>query len=147
MLPAGRITEVYAFVIVAIFFLIIRRPPRSTRTDTRCPYTTLFRSIVIAVGGEEGRILHAAGLGGVVRRDHRGHRVIGIGAERAREIRQRIDGGLEHRLRVAGVFRRIQHLHRDLGAARALVVAPRTEERRVGKECGSTCWTGWSPYH
>src|SRR3546814_2433257 len=26
------------------FFLIIRRPPRSTRTDTRFPYTTLFRS-------------------------------------------------------------------------------------------------------
>src|SRR3546814_7314994 len=25
-------------------FLIIRRPPRSTRTDTRFPYTTLFRS-------------------------------------------------------------------------------------------------------
>src|SRR3546814_16764887 len=26
------------------FFLIIRRPPRTTRTDTLCPYTTLFRS-------------------------------------------------------------------------------------------------------
>src|SRR3546814_5306255 len=26
------------------FFLIIRRPPRSTRTDTLLPYTTLFRS-------------------------------------------------------------------------------------------------------
>src|SRR3546814_1989165 len=25
-------------------FLMIRRPPRSTRTDTLCPYTTLFRS-------------------------------------------------------------------------------------------------------
>src|SRR3546814_13187488 len=24
---------------------MIRRPPRSTRTDTLCPYTTLFRSI------------------------------------------------------------------------------------------------------
>src|SRR3546814_3604845 len=24
---------------------MIRRPPRSTRTDTRCPYTTLFRSV------------------------------------------------------------------------------------------------------
>src|SRR3546814_3856294 len=28
-----------------VFFLIIRRPPRSTRTDTLFPYTTLFRSI------------------------------------------------------------------------------------------------------
>src|SRR3546814_6310288 len=26
------------------FLLIIRQPPRSTRTDTRFPYTTLFRS-------------------------------------------------------------------------------------------------------
>src|SRR3546814_12638761 len=26
------------------FFLLIRRPPRSTRTDTLFPYTTLFRS-------------------------------------------------------------------------------------------------------
>src|SRR3546814_17183287 len=31
------------------FFLMIRRPPRSTRTDTLFPYTTLFRS-ALAVG-------------------------------------------------------------------------------------------------
>src|SRR3546814_7537883 len=30
--------------VVLIFFLMIRRPPRSTRTDTLFPYTTLFRS-------------------------------------------------------------------------------------------------------
>src|SRR3546814_18202904 len=30
--------------IVLLFFLLIRRPPRSTRTDTLFPYTTLFRS-------------------------------------------------------------------------------------------------------
>src|SRR3546814_3403429 len=30
--------------IVCFFFLMIRRPPRSTRTDTLFPYTTLFRS-------------------------------------------------------------------------------------------------------
>src|SRR3546814_10973978 len=29
-----------------LFFLIIRRPPRSTRTDTPFPYTTLFRSLL-----------------------------------------------------------------------------------------------------
>src|SRR3546814_10694236 len=28
-----------------VVFLMIRRPPRSTRTDTRFPYTTLFRSV------------------------------------------------------------------------------------------------------
>src|SRR3546814_20181996 len=29
---------------VFLFFLVLRRPPRSTRTDTLFPYTTLFRS-------------------------------------------------------------------------------------------------------
>src|SRR3546814_17320356 len=29
---------------ISVFFLMIRRPPRSTRTDTLFPYTTLFRS-------------------------------------------------------------------------------------------------------
>src|SRR3546814_19172154 len=32
-------------VYICFFFLMIRRPPRSTRTDTLFPYTTLFRSI------------------------------------------------------------------------------------------------------
>src|SRR3546814_5711495 len=31
-------------IFVFFFFLMIRRPPRSTRTDTLFPYTTLFRS-------------------------------------------------------------------------------------------------------
>src|SRR3546814_14549200 len=31
-----------------LFFLMIRRPPRSTRTDTLFPYTTLFRSLLLA---------------------------------------------------------------------------------------------------
>src|SRR3546814_20843677 len=31
-------------LILFVFFLMIRRPPRSTRTDTLFPYTTLFRS-------------------------------------------------------------------------------------------------------
>src|SRR3546814_20571111 len=32
-----------------VFFLMIRRQPRSTRTDTRFPYTTLFRSPQLVV--------------------------------------------------------------------------------------------------
>src|SRR3546814_19446447 len=32
------------FYCCIFFFLMIRRPPRSTRTDTLFPYTTLFRS-------------------------------------------------------------------------------------------------------
>src|SRR3546814_12433877 len=31
-------------IVLCIVFLMIRRPPRSTRTDTLVPYTTLFRS-------------------------------------------------------------------------------------------------------
>src|SRR3546814_11522366 len=31
-------------ILLSFFFLLIRRPPRSTRTDTLFPYTTLFRS-------------------------------------------------------------------------------------------------------
>src|SRR3546814_10639416 len=34
----------YLFWCVTVFILMIRRPPRSTRTDTLFPYTTLFRS-------------------------------------------------------------------------------------------------------
>src|SRR3546814_11363104 len=32
------------FCLLSFFFLMIRRPPRTTRTDTLFPYTTLFRS-------------------------------------------------------------------------------------------------------
>src|SRR3546814_7796311 len=34
----------WPYVFFYCFFLMIRRPPRSTRTDTLFPYTTLFRS-------------------------------------------------------------------------------------------------------
>src|SRR3546814_20046315 len=34
------------FIFNCFFFLMKRRPPRSTRTDTLFPYTTLFRSTV-----------------------------------------------------------------------------------------------------
>src|SRR3546814_3926271 len=44
---------------------MIRRPPRSTRTDTPFPYTTLFRSRDIGIGagdiGEEDREQHRRG--------------------------------------------------------------------------------------
>src|SRR3546814_11922030 len=36
-----------------LFFLMIRRPPRSTRTDTLFPYATLFRSEPILAGWYE----------------------------------------------------------------------------------------------
>src|SRR3546814_14228841 len=50
-------------VFVTVFFLMLLRPPRSTRTDTLFPYTTLFRSGLAPrrdARGERGRLsLHA----------------------------------------------------------------------------------------
>src|SRR3546814_16605363 len=48
------------------FVFMIRRPPRSTRTDTLFPYTTLFRSAVLCHGREAAELAdrhlsHAAG--------------------------------------------------------------------------------------
>src|SRR3546814_12765939 len=48
---------------------MIRRPPRSTRTDTLFPYTTLFRSGPIACGGVTvfpGDVLVCDGDGAIV---------------------------------------------------------------------------------
>src|SRR3546814_18366542 len=45
------------------FFLMIRRPPRSTRTDTLFPYTTLFRAQVVKGANphaDPGRRLHGS---------------------------------------------------------------------------------------
>src|SRR3546814_1331628 len=41
----------FLFLFFLFFFLMIRRPPRSTRTDTLFPYTTLFRSEAAPLGG------------------------------------------------------------------------------------------------
>src|SRR3546814_5534429 len=41
-------TTVSIWLSICLFFLMIRRPPRSTRTDTLFPYTTLFRSAPLA---------------------------------------------------------------------------------------------------
>src|SRR3546814_2951451 len=45
---------------------MIRRPPRSTRTDTLFPYTTLFRSGTVLVDAGAGRTLLLQGAQGVV---------------------------------------------------------------------------------
>src|SRR3546814_19461715 len=41
---------------------MIRRPPRSTRTDTLCPYTTLFRSVVRHADAPAPLVLRGDGL-------------------------------------------------------------------------------------
>src|SRR3546814_12342983 len=44
--------------LLLFFFLMIRRPPRSTRTDTLFPYTTLFRSYILVIDvGERAEAL------------------------------------------------------------------------------------------
>src|SRR3546814_2763027 len=51
------------YMVMSIFFLRIRRPPRSTRTDTLCPYPTLFRSCGyagVASGGPSHSNISAA---------------------------------------------------------------------------------------
>src|SRR3546814_20343024 len=49
-----------------VFFLMIRRPPRSTRTDTLFPYTPLFRST-----GFSSRRRHRSHAANIARRTHR----------------------------------------------------------------------------
>src|SRR3546814_21178881 len=43
--------------VIFFFFLMIRRPPRSTRTDTLFPYTTLLRSRGVQADPRVGRLL------------------------------------------------------------------------------------------
>src|SRR3546814_16260304 len=55
-----------------MFCLMIRRPPRSTRTDTLFPYTTLFRSLLLRSAGEpvvERRSAEAVSVGDLDDRD------------------------------------------------------------------------------
>src|SRR3546814_17490013 len=53
-------------IVRCFFFLMIRRPPRSTRTDTLFPYTTLFRSVQSSIDAHrpQGRFwyLHYVGV-------------------------------------------------------------------------------------
>src|SRR3546814_13960819 len=98
---------------------MIRRPPVSTRTDTLFPYTTLFRSFrEPEIGNLTGNLLEL------------GNKITAAG----------------RCIEPAG---RCAILEPCGGAARdrAIGYHPRSEERRVGKECGSTCRSRWSPYH
>src|SRR3546814_17231879 len=55
-------------VLLSFFFLIIRTPPKSTRTDTLFPYSTLFRSEYHALSAPAGSAQsRAAGRGCTVR--------------------------------------------------------------------------------
>src|SRR3546814_15069437 len=51
------------FIFFIVFFLMIRRPPRSTRTYTLFPYTTLFRSHVIMTNISNNRYERCDNIG------------------------------------------------------------------------------------
>src|SRR3546814_20017750 len=120
------------------FFLMIRRPPRSTRTDTLFPYTTLFRSLV----SEQLAFEQVFGDRGTIDRDE------GAIAPRARFVEPAREQFLARPARAEQHDRHVevrdaldrprdlQHLGRagDHPAEHAI----RSEERRVGTECGGT---------
>src|SRR3546814_4207808 len=92
---------------------MLRRPPRSTRTDTLFPYTTLFRSVEILV--DRGAILDLRHLiigiiiieGGGIERQRAVHEAVlgadfkGVDIFRL-ERRAIIDGGKLHEGKIAG---------------------------------------------
>src|SRR3546814_15307162 len=118
------------------FVLMIRPPPRSTRTDTLFPYTTLFRSYLLRRGisypfsGYGGCIGHAGhGLGEVIVRQER------HGAQPARFTGSPTTVALSF---LSSDGRRMLEMAKSIPSSRS-------EERRVGKECVGTCRSRWSP--
>src|SRR3546814_13071420 len=119
---------------------MIRRPPRSTRTDTLFPYTTLFRSQLDA--GDvalAGRALE--GQAATMQIDQRLRQrqaqagALGLAVQRLVHLAE----GRHHLVEVLG---------RDADAGvRYLDDDARSAERRVGKECVSPCRSRWSPSH
>src|SRR3546814_17687230 len=112
---------------------MIRRPPRATRTDTLFPYTTLFRSLRLVLERVDEDALHVLVIPGasgvlVLLRDITDQRVVV--------------------LFLLTALRRLANHHLVFTLVRsALRVPVSSEERRVGKECVSTCRSRWSPYH
>src|SRR3546814_13468327 len=119
---------------------MLRRPPRSTRTDTLFPYSTLFRS-ELRRSIRSWLVLQRAGDAVAIERSPAAiaPQVIRC-AEFAGNIR-----------RLIGDDEAVACNERGNAADRRSVVecgnVLRSEERRVGKECVSTCRSRWSPYH
>src|SRR3546814_11654246 len=73
---------------------MIRRPPRSTRTDTLFPYTTLFRSLHLGGGGRRRPAPRSAETGA----DGRGGKTAEPAGLRLRLFdRARVNAGRDHR--------------------------------------------------
>src|SRR3546814_11235772 len=130
---------------------MIRRPPRSTRTDTLFPYTTLFRSELAAasLGFNLSMLLAIFGMGLVAGASPLMASEIGRRAHSVRDIRRTFRQTL---WLVALLSVPMLLILWNTGAILLLVgqnatlAALRSEERRVGKECVRTCRYRWSPY-
>src|SRR3546814_19973975 len=112
---------------------MIRRPPRSTRTDTLFPYTTLFRSQA-PVATADISYCREATIERVAEHSR--------GMRRAVWIARQIDF-LRVNIRSVGVDVQVDQPRHEGFAGDV----NRSEERRVGKECVSTCRSRWSPNH
>src|SRR3546814_18591057 len=90
-------------MLLFFFFLMIRRPPRSTRTDTLFPYTTLFRSPPRHHQGEpaDAQLRFGSVLPGD---DPRPHRSVGAGQDRlaARSEERRVGKSVSVRVDLGG---------------------------------------------
>src|SRR3546814_13971110 len=127
---------------ILFFFLMIRRPPRSTRTDTLFPYTTLFRS---AVNAERD-------MARATRHMHVGHRIVAVRHRDVGAADRDHAGNAAHLLhqRVGNLFGLRAADPVELEQPVALVAGidvarVRSEERRVGQKCVSTCRSRWWP--
>src|SRR3546814_14156503 len=113
---------------------MIRRPPRSTRTDTLFPYTTLFRSQDFAE-----TVLKS---GSNLVRGAFGSTPPGALAATGGTPVPMIGGTVQ----TTTARPDIQDALNRLGEIDEVNIL-RSEERRVGKECVSTCRSRGSPYH
>src|SRR3546814_16630839 len=132
---------------------MIRRPPRSTRTDTLFPYTTLFRSWDVAAGcSVDLGALRERARADVIALDPCAPAL--VGADSGDALDRWVFCGQRSAVRdvwVAGtsVVADGRHRHREALPAQFEAARnrrwPRQEARRVGKECVSTGRTGCSP--
>src|SRR3546814_13950826 len=116
-------------------FLMIRRPPRSTRTDTLFPYTTLFRSC---------ELLRAVERFG---RRRRPTVEVTLDPQAAIADHDGIARLADRRGRWAARVEAAARRNRCRTWITPIDYSLRSEERRVGKEGVSTCSSRWSPYH
>src|SRR3546814_6720229 len=84
---------------------MIRRPPRSTRTDTRFPYTTLFRSDFAGDGVSRRRVARAKGRRDLIDRRLHGHEMAQGSPPRSGTVQKCIEALLDRRHDMEAVVR------------------------------------------